>query len=434
MKTPVTLAVVGAGMRGEAYSRFALQNPHLAKVVAVAEPRQLQREEMAQKHGIPAQNVFCSWESFATAPRLADAAIIATQDRMHLAPMLTLAPKGYGILMEKPMSTTLADCEAIVACAKQYGNIFAVCHVLLYTDFTMRLKALLNTGIIGELISIQHLEPVGWWHQAHSFVRGNWSVENESCFMLLAKCCHDIDWLRHIMGRPCWRVASFGSLRHFRASERPAGAADRCLDCTIEASCPYSAKRFYLDQFGRDWINQYCVAVITDDRTPAGVRQALREGPYGRCVYACDNDVVDHQVVILDFADGATASLTMTAFAPQSNRKTRLFGTRGYIETDSVTIHHFDFVTEKTSVLDTCTVTDPAKEVVEHGGGDYSIMKAFVEAVATGDQRKVWSGPDETLASHRIVFAAEQARREHRVVEMRDVASIARSASTGPGQ
>ena len=325
------------------------------------------------------------------------------------------------------MSTTLDDCEAIVACAKNYGNIFAVCHVLLYTDFTMRLKAVyaLNLGLIVEVISIQHLEPVGWWHQAHSFVRGNWSNESQSSFMLLQKCCHDIDWMRHIMGRPCWRVASFGSLRHFKASQRPAGAADRCLDCSIEASCPYSAKRFYLDQFDRDWINRYCVAVITDDHTPAGVTRALREGPYGRCVYACDNDVVDNQVVILEFADGATASLTMTAFAPQSDRKTRLFGTRGYIETDSVKINHFDFVTEKTTVLDTRAVADPAKVILEHGGGDYGIMRAFVEAVATGDQRKVWSGPDETLASHRIVFAAEQARKEQCVVEMRSLASIA---------
>ena len=142
-------------------------------------------------------------------------------------------------------------------------------------------------------------------------------------------------------------------------------------------------------------------------------------------MYACDNDVVDNQVVILDFADGATASLTMTAFAPQSDRKTRLFGTRGFIETDSVQIQHFDFVSEKTTVLDTRPVVDPAQEIVAHGGGDHGIMKAFVEAVAAGDQRKVWSGPDETLASHRIVFAAEQARREHRVVEMRDLSSIA---------
>jgi predicted dehydrogenase len=421
MKRPVTLAIIGAGMRGEAYAQYALERPDLAKVVAVAEPREFQRQRMAQAHAIAAENVFCSWEEVAAKPCLADAAIIATQDQLHLAPMLALAPKGYAILMEKPMATSLAECERIVACATAYGNIFAVCHVLLYTDFTVRLKKLLDSGLIGDVVSIQHLEPVGWWHQAHSFVRGNWSKESDSTFMLLAKCCHDIDWLRHIMGGACRSVASFGSLRHFRASERPAGAADRCLDCSVETTCPYSAKRFYLDQFDRDWINRYCVAVITDDHTPAGVKKALREGPYGRCVYACDNDVVDNQVVILNFADGATASLTMTAFAPQADRKTRLFGTRGYIETDSVQIHHFDFVTEKLATIDTRVIDDPAKAVVNHGGGDHGIMKAFVEAVSWGDQQKVCSGPAETLASHRMVFAAERARCENRVVEIREL-------------
>ena len=422
MKEPITLAIVGAGMRGETYARYAQENPHRAKVVAVAEPREFQRESLVKTHNIPSSNVFCSWESFASAPRLADAVIIATQDQMHLAPMLALAPKGYAVLMEKPMATSLDECEKIVCCAKRYGNVFAVCHVLLYTEFTMRLKALLNTGLIGEIITIQHLEPVGWWHQAHSFVRGNWSREADSSFMLLAKCCHDVDWLRHIMGRPCWRASSFGSLRHFRASERPAGAADRCLDCSIETTCPYSAKRFYLDQLGRDWIIDYCVSVITNDPTSAGVTKALREGPYGRCVYACDNDVVDNQVVNFDFADGATASMTMTAFAPASHRKTRIFGTRGYIETDSVQIQHFDFLTEKTRVIDTSMAADSSTAASGHGGGDYGLMNAFVEAVATRDQRKVLSGPDETLASHRMVFAAEQSRRQNRVVDLRELA------------
>ena len=239
--------------------------------------------------------------------------------------------------------------------------------------------------------------------------------------MLLAKCCHNVDWIRHIMGRPCWRASSFGSLRHFRASKRPAGAADRCLDCSIETTCPYSAKRFYLDQLGRDWIIDYCVSVITDDRTPEGVRKALREGPYGRCVYACDNDVVDNQVVNFDFADGTTASMTMTAFAPASHRKTRIFGTRGYIETDSVQISHFDFLTEKTRVIDTSMAENSATAASGHGGGDHGLMNAFIEAVSTRDQRKVLSGPDETLASHRMVFAAEQSRREGRVVDIREM-------------
>jgi predicted dehydrogenase len=417
-QVPVTLAIVGAGKRGEAYAHYALQHPDLAKVVAVAEPRPFQREQMVQAHDIAAANVFNSWEDLARAPRVADAVLICTQDRQHLDPVLALAPQGYAILLEKPMATSLDACEQIVACVQQHGNLFAVCHVLLYTDFTKRLKALLDAGAIGEVVSVQHFEPVAWWHQAHSFVRGNWRNEAVAAFMLLAKSCHDIDWIRHVMGKSCRSVASFGSLRHFRASERPSGAADRCLDCGVEAQCPYSAKRFYLDQFGRDWIVDYCVSVITDDHTREGVRQALREGPYGRCVYACDNDAVDNQVVILNFADGATANFTMTAFTPTLHRQTRLFGTRGYIETDTVKIKIFDFVSEQETIVDTSVAEGSATAATGHGGGDYGLMQAFVEAVATKDQRKVWSGPDETLASHRIVFAAEQARREGCVVPL----------------
>jgi len=417
---PVTLAIVGAGKRGEAYAAYAREHPELAKVVALAEPRKFQRDQMAQAHGLAPDNVFNSWNELAAQPRLADAVLICTQDRMHLEPVLAFAPKGYAILLEKPMSTSLDECEKIVACVRQHQNLFAVCHVLLYTGFTKRLKKLLDFGVIGDIASIQHLEPVAWWHQAHSFVRGNWRNEAESSFMLLAKSCHDMDWLRHIMGRQCRSVASFGSLRHFRASERPAGAADRCLDCSVEKDCPYSAKRFYLDHFGRDWIVDYCVSVITDDHTREGVTRALREGPYGRCVYACDNDVVDNQVVLLDFADGTTANFTMTAFTPAFHRQTRIFGTRGYIETDSVKIKIFDFVTEKETVIDTGIAEGSATAASGHGGGDYGLMQAFVQAVATGDQHKVWSGPDETLASHRIVFAAEQARREKRVVALED--------------
>jgi len=415
----ITMAIVGAGKRGEAYADYARKHPDLAKVVAVAEPRAFQREQMARIHNIPAANQFASWDELARQPKLADAAMICTQDRMHLRPVEALAPKGYAILLEKPMSPSLDECEQIIACVKKHGNLFAVCHVLLYTEFTQKLKALLDQGLIGDVVSIQHMEPVAWWHQAHSFVRGNWRNEAESSFMLLAKSCHDMDWLRHIMGRHCRRVASFGSLRHFRKEERPAKAADRCLDCSIEKECPYSAKRFYLDQIGRDWIIDYCVSVITDDHTPTGVTKALREGPYGRCVYACDNDVVDNQVVILDFDGPATATFTMTAFTPTTHRKTRLFGTRGYIDTDSMKIELFDFVTEKTTVYDTSIDANSATAASGHGGGDYYLMKAFVEAVATGDQNKVWSGPDATIESHRIVFAAERARREGRVVEVK---------------
>jgi predicted dehydrogenase len=418
---PITLAIIGAGKRGEAYADYAKKHPEQMRVVAVAEPRQVLRERLAKEYDIAPEHCYDGYEAFAQQPKFCDAVAICTQDRMHLAPVEALAPKGYAILLEKPLSPDLEECTQIVACVKQHGNLFACCHVLLYTELTSKLRDLVRGGAIGDIVSIQHLEPVAWWHQAHSFVRGNWSNSAESSFMLLSKSCHDMDWLRHIVNRPCRQVASFGSLRHFKASEQPPGAAARCLDCppAIERQCPYSATRLYLDGFGRDWIIDYLNDVITSgDSTREGVRHALANGPYGRCAYACDNDVVDNQTVMLEYDGPVTANFTMTAFTPTMHRATRIFGTRGYLETDFIQIKVFDFLTEKETVHDTAIDPASATAASGHGGGDYHMMRAFVHAVATGDVSGIYSGPDETLASHRIVFAAEQARREGRIIQL----------------
>lgn len=417
----VTIAIVGAGKRGEAYAEYAITHPDELKVVAVAEPRSLLRERLAEKHAIPPEMCFDSFESLARQSKIADAVAICTQDRLHLSSVEALAPKGYAILLEKPMSPDAAECEKIIACVKEHGNLFAVCHVLLYTELTQKLDAVLKSGVIGDIVSVQHLEPVGWWHQAHSFVRGNWRKEEESSCMLLAKSCHDIDWLRHIVNQRCTRVSSFGSLRHFKASEQPVNASDRCWTCPdeVESQCPYSAKRLYYTNFQRDGVVDYLNDVITAGvGTKEAVETALREGPYGRCVYACDNDVVDNQTVMLEYEGSVTATFTMTAFTPTMHRATRIFGTRGYIETDFVKIKVFDFLTEKETVHDTSISGDSATAASGHGGGDHFLMKAFVHAVATGDMSGIHSGSDATLESHRTVFAAEQARKTGTIVSV----------------
>jgi predicted dehydrogenase len=419
MNPPVTIAIVGAGKRGEAYSDYAKLHPDQLRVVAVAEPRPLLRERLAAEHGIAPDRCFDGYEALAKAGRVADAVAICTQDQMHYEPVVLLAPQGYAILLEKPLSPDPVEAEHIVELIRRHGNLFAVCHVLLYTELTMKLREILRAGTIGDIVSIQHLEPVAWWHQAHSFVRGNWRNQAESSFMLLAKSCHDIDWLRHLVNSPCHRVVSFGSLRHFKASERPPGAADRCWDCGVEATCPYSAKRIYHTHFQRDAVANYVNDVITAGRnTLEAVEEALKTGPYGRCVYACDNDVVDNQTVMLEFAGPVTVTFTMTAFTPTLHRTARIFGTRGYIDTDFVKIRVFDFLTEQETVHDTSVRPDGATAAAGHGGGDYHIMKAFVNAVATGDPSGIHSGVEASLETHRIVFAAEQSRVEGRLIEL----------------
>lgn len=411
----VKLIIVGAGSRGMGYASFALACPDRAEIVGVAEPREFYRNEIAGKHKIPAENVFTDWKDLIKKKKFADAVILATQDNMHTEPAVKFAKKGYNILLEKPMAPTEDECKKIVKAAVKNEIIFAVCHVLRYTNYTKALKKVLDSGVIGDIVSVQHIEEVGWWHQAHSFVRGNWRNEKESSFMLLAKSCHDIDWLSYIMGCKCKAVSSFGSLKHFRKEEKPAGAASRCVDCKLSDSCPYSAVKIYIKDRIEKGQTGWPTDVLTTDLTTEGVMKALKEGPYGRCVYECDNDVVDNQVVNMLFEGGRTVAFTMTAFA-KGGRKTRIFGTKGEIYGDSSKIEVFDFLTQKTEAVDTNATENSI--LGGHGGGDGGLMDAFVTALAENDTSKIISGPDATLESHRIVFAAEKSRRKGRIIEL----------------
>ena len=339
MGRPVTLLIIGAGSRGSGYAHFAEQFPDRVRVVGVAEPRRPYRERLVKAHDIPPEHVFSDWRDAAAVPRFADAVIIATQDRMHVEPAVAFAKLGYHMLLEKPMAPDAEGCYKIVDAVKRSGILFGVCHVLRYTQYTQKLKHLIDSGAIGDIVGIDRLEPVGFWHMAHSFVRGNWRNESESGPMLLTKSCHDLDWIYYIMGsRPWTAVSSFGSLKHFRPEEAPPGAAERCLDCPVEADCPYSAKRIYLEVLRRGYTG-WPVDVLTPDPTPESVLDALRTGPYGRCVYHCDNDVVDHQVVAMEFEGGQTATFTMMAFTRMRHRETRIFGTRLRLLTLRLLIH-----------------------------------------------------------------------------------------------
>jgi predicted dehydrogenase len=412
----VTLALVGAGLRGQTYARHATAGGQ-ARVVAVAEPDPQRRESAAAEFGIPADRVYADWAGLAAAGRLADAAIVATQDRLHLAPAVALADLGYHLLLEKPMAPTEPEAAEIAAAAVRNGVILAVCHVLRYTAYTRLVKGLLDEGRIGQLVGVEHLEPVGWWHHAHSFVRGNWRRQDESGPMLLTKSCHDIDWLVHLFGRLPERVSSFGGLTHFRASQRPAGAADRCLDCPVEAACPYSAKRLYLGALADPEQHFWPLGALTADPSEQAVLHALRTGPYGRCVYTADNDVVDHQVVLMAFPGGATCSFTMSAFTPMEHRHTRLMGTHGYLDGDGRRLRHVDFRTGEETILDSAPAGGPSA-ADGHGGGDEGLVAAFLAAVAAGDPALVSSDATQSLATHRVVWAAERARLEGSVVHL----------------
>jgi len=385
---PVSVIVIGAGQRGTGYARWILRHPERAPVVGVAEPREVRRARFAAEHGIAAQDAAADWRQLAGRGRFADAVLICTQDRMHAEPAEAFAALGYHILLEKPMAPDEAQCRRIVAAIEKAGVMLAVGHVLRYTPYTRAVKAIVESGQLGDIMSVQHLEPVGFWHQAHAYVRGNWRRADLATTMLMAKSCHDLDWLAYILGRAPARVASFGHLTHFTAENRPAGAADRCVACPAEPGCPYSAPRLYRGLLERGE-HRWPLSVVIDDFTPAALEQALNDGPYGRCVYSCDNDVVDHQVVALEFPGAATATFTMTAFSQAAGV--------------------YDFLTGTERAV-TPAPAGAMNAAGGHGGGDAGLMDAFISAVATGNRALITSGPRESLASHLAVFAAERAR------------------------
>lgn len=417
---PATILIIGAGDRGKVYAGYAEHFPEKLQIIGVAEPRKEHRELLAKKHNIPRENIFSSWQEAAAIPRFADAVVIATQDKMHTEPALAFANLGYHLLLEKPMAPTPDECRKIVAAVENNKIIFAVCHVLRYTNYTQKLKQLIADGKIGDIVSIQRLEPVGYWHQAHSYVRGNWRREAESNFMLLAKSCHDLDWIRYLIGSPFQAVSSFGNLKHFRKENQPEGAAARCLDCSaeIESNCPYSALKIYLG-FWEKGIKGWPVSVLTPNPTKTKILRELQIGPYGRCVYNCDNDVVDHQVVNMEFVNGCTACFTMTAFTKASGRRTRIFGSRGEIEGDGRFIKIHQFLTDREETIDTQNNNGIMQQ---HGGGDFGLMENFVNALLTKDPSKILTGARESLESHLAVFAAEKARRENMVVQLHNSA------------
>ena len=265
------------------------------------------------------------------------------------------------------------------------------------------------------------MEPVGWNHYAHSYVRGNWRREEDTGSSLLAKCCHDIDLLNSFMSpSKCISVSSFGSLNHFKKSSKPDGAGERCLDCSIEAECPYSALKMYLAPAKFGFPNSFCF-VVADNPTPEEIEKGLKTGPYGRCVYDCDNDVMSNQVVNMIFEGGKTISMSMVAFTEKlCVRQTKIFGTHGEMtcsENSPITV--FDFATKRTQTFyEGEEMPTERTTLLGHGGADYYLMKAFVKAVALEDPGIILSGPDESLDGHRLVFLAEVARKENRVVDV----------------
>ncbi len=412
MSQPVTFAICGCGARGlEAYAPYQEGHPDEMKVVAGADTRPERLAMLRERYGVPPERCFASDAELLAQPRLADVMIVATQDRQHVANALAALDKGYHVLLEKPISPNLEECRALQKKAHETGKTVVVCHVLRYTRFYSVLEELLRQGEIGKLETIDAIEHVAYWHQAHSFVRGNWRNDLETSPMILQKSCHDMDILRWLAGEPCLKVQSFGALDYFTAENAPAGAALRCLDgCECKEDCPYDAEKIYITDprtgvhgNGKGWP----CGVLVSDPTEEKLREVLRTGPYGRCVFHCDNNVVDHQTVNLEFANHIHATFTMTAFTQSCHRTIKVTGTLGEIEGDMTenTLHLRRFGRPE-RIID---LREEGGQYSGHGGGDFGLMSSFCRLIADGGSQGL-TGIDASVESHVMALAAEASR------------------------
>ena len=411
MEKVITIAVAGYGLRGQCYSQYTLEHPDTMKVVAVADIVREKVDAAKQLFNLPEQMCFDSAEQMLEQPKLADLMFICTQDRQHVPMALAALEKGYHVLLEKPISPELSECIELQKKAHEKNRVVTVCHVLRYAPFYRKIKEVLDSGVLGDLMSIQAIENVGYWHQAHSFVRGNWRSKGETSPMFLQKCCHDMDLMVWLTGKSCLRLSSFGSLAHFRPEHAPAGAAKRCLDgCQAKDRCPYDAEKIYITN-EKTGVAQgktgWPCDVLTLHPTEASIRQAIQEGPYGRCVYFCDNDVVDHQVVNLEMEGGLTVNFTMSAFTAGGGRYTNFMGAMGDMIADmaknTVTVTPFG---GKPTVYD----FNLSKERMSgHAGGDSVLIGDFLDYLQ-GQCPPSITTLEASMESHFMALAAEESR------------------------
>lgn len=402
--------VVGAGNRGNVYGGYALKYPDQLDIVGVAEPIPLRQQRFVEKHKIEEGRRFVTWEHVFDQPKFADAIIITTPDDLHHGPAMAALALGYDLLLEKPIAQSWQECKEIRDLAEDKGRIVAVCHVLRYSPYYQKIKAVIDSGVLGELVSMQHFEPIQHVHMSHSYVRGNWRKEADTNPIILAKSCHDLDIMRWWIDRPCEYVSSFGSLKWFREENAPEGSTKRCTDgCAIEATCPYSAKKIYYDN--RTWLHHFDLPQEEPARGEA-ILKNITEGPYGRCVYHCDNDVADHQIVSLQFADQITANFNMEAFTHYHGRRTRVMGSMGDMVGDETDLLITDFQTGK---QEKWNVNDNASLDSGHGGGDWGLVRDWLQAVDQQDGTLLTSTLTASMESHQMGFLAEKSRRNRTI-------------------
>lgn len=404
-----SVAILGGGSRGlDTYANFMNKTGHF-DIVAVCDVRPVRLELAHEEYNVKKENCFLKEEEFFKEKR-ADVLVIATQDQDHVRQAIKALELGYDVLLEKPITPKKEECLALLDAQKKYNHKVVVCHVLRYAPVYLHVAKLINDGVIGKLIDIHAIEQVSFWHIAHSFVRGNWRNSDTTSPMILAKCCHDMDLLQFYANSKCKTVSSIGSLSFFKKENQPKDASNRCQTCKYIDTCPYSAKYVYVQR----WKNAKCpetmwpqnVVCTEHPLTEEKIIKAYESNDYGRCVFDCDNNVVDHQETNILFENGVTANLCMTGFTGSNGRIYKFHGTYGEIDLDE---ERRELIIKRYAQKDEVITFSQLPDVTGgHGGGDMGLVNAFYQALLS--QENLCTTLESSIESHLMAFAAEESR------------------------
>ena len=401
LSRPVRIVVIGAGNRAHKYLEYARRNPEQLRLAAIVEVNDLRRRAMADAFGLPDKYCYAHYDDFFADGVEADMVLISTPENVHFDPAVKAIDAGYHILLEKPIAQHLEECREIARRARERGVMVGVCHVLRYHPYFAKIREIVASGELGQVVSVNHTASVGLDRATHSYVRGIFRRERESNPILLAKCCHDIDFLLWLTEARCRKLSSFGSLRWFRAENAPKGSTPRCIDCPLEKECPYSAVDLYYNR--RDWISNFDVPEgATLDEV---ILRQLRTGDYGRCVFRCDNDVVDHQIVSMEMENDVTISFSMDAFTLGDQRETHIRLTHGEIDGDERILRVRRFRGGEEQVYDFSGILGKPF----HAGADLNLVEDFVDTISRREHR-FRTSIGKSVESHRICFEAERSR------------------------
>lgn len=405
---PITVIVIGAGSRGKTYASYSESYPNSLQIVGVADINKDRQLYMKNKYNIADEHCFGDWTEVFEKEKFADAVIISTPDNLHYKPCLRALQAGYHVLLEKPVAQSAKECLDILSYAKKYNKIVGICHVLRYAPYFIAMKKILDSGTIGDIVSIQHMECIRYHHMAHSYVRGNWKNSRETTPIVIAKSCHDMDLMRWLVNKPCKSVSAYGDLSLFKLEKAPNNSTERCLNCPLEPKCAFSAKRIYLQQRRYLYVFDIPDNERYDKKYTSLIIDKLKTTDYGKCVFRSNNDQCDHFVTSMEFEDNITGVFSMEAFTATGGRLTRIMGTKGWIQGNMEKFEVVDFLTNKCLVWDQDISSLPGYE--GHAGGDFGVVKDFVLAVANNDASYLTSTIDLSIESHVMGFEAERSR------------------------